>query len=142
MKIKEVILTQIELINNFILELDRISIEMGKENVNEDYILDLYLNLLKKYPGNPVILKKFAEFLQLISSKSLYTQYKLDDVSNLYENLTRLNPSDIDQELEHYYFMYNVMDEVSKAKSILMKIKNQMKQISDAENWPDAVSDS
>ena len=57
----------------------------------------------------------------------------LEDIETLYSALAELNPSDIDQELEHFYYLDWIMAEQEKAKKVIKNIEEQIKIFNDRE---------
>ena len=116
MKLEKLLRTQISKVQALSNKLNFLNEEMTKRPMDEFRILQEFNDLFNQYQANPVLLKTFATFLRMVQSEELDKQIMLEDIETLYSALAELNPSDIDQELEHFYYLDWIMAEQEKAK--------------------------
>jgi len=123
MKLEKLLRTQISKVQALSNKLNFLNEEMTKRPMDEFRILQEFNDLFNQYQANPVLLKTFATFLRMVQSEELDKQIMLEDIETLYSALAELNPSDIDQELEHFYYLDWIMAEQEKAKKVIKNIE-------------------
>ncbi|MCB9030927.1 MAG: hypothetical protein R2767_07485 [Chitinophagales bacterium] len=133
MKLEKLLRTQISKVQALSNKLNFLNEEMTKRPMDEFRILQEFNDLFNQYQANPVLLKTFATFLRMVQSEELDKQIMLEDIETLYSALAELNPSDIDQELEHFYYLDWIMAEQEKAKKVIKNIEEQIKIFNDRE---------
>ena len=133
MKLEKLLRTQISKVQALSNKLNFLNEEMTKRPMDEFRILQEFNDLFNQYQANLVLLKTFATFLRMVQSEELDKQIMLEDIETLYSALAELNPSDIDQELEHFYYLDWIMAEQEKAKKVIKNIEEQIKIFNDRE---------
>ena len=133
MKLEKLLRTQISKVQALSNKLNFLNEEMTKRPMDEFRILQEFNDLFNQYQANPVLLKTFATFLRMVQSEELDKQIMLEDIETLYSALAELNPSDIDQELEHFYYLDWIIAEQEKAKKVIKNIEEQIKIFNDRE---------
>lgn len=123
MNIKKIIHQQIKLMKKVKEEVDMLNFLMRSSPKNDKMILSKFAKLFKKYGNNVLILKSLADFLQLIDDQKLVLTYELADIQLLLTELITFNKTDLESQLELYYFLYNVMDKEDAANARLSELK-------------------
>jgi hypothetical protein len=123
MKVEKLIKRQIRHLNKLRKRLNKLRDLMKTKPKDEVLILHKFIKLLQKYNANPVILKLLADFLQMLDDKTILKTYDLEHILLLHNALTRFNPSDLESQLETYYFLYSIMADEPNADIQLAKTK-------------------
>ncbi len=123
MNVKKIIRQQIKLMKKLKVAINALNLLMRSSPKNDKMILKQFAKLLKKYGANTLILKSLCDFLQMIDDEKLVLNYELADIQLLLTELITFNKTDLESQLELYYFLYNIMDEAAAAKARLSDLK-------------------
>jgi hypothetical protein len=96
---------------------------LSSTTLSEVEKVSLLIDALNKMPSNPIIGKQLCVFLQIINDAGLLSQFNLSDIETLFQLMIRLEPGDIELQMEYVYFLFNVLDKENEALSYYERIK-------------------
>lgn len=117
--IRNNISTQIDTYGQLEAELKELYALLGKHPIDDKYLKNVLLKALKKYPAQEKMLLIFLDFLQLANSKTIFNQYELKDIDNLFQCVCKYNPYSYEIHVEYYHFLNNVLDKGIQARRVL-----------------------
>ena len=120
-----------KLIENFIHHNDRIFdflVNKGQDYENADKVITEFKDVLLQTRFNTALGVDFASVLQFLNGKEVIEQYKLSDISKLFESLLKLQDYNLDAYVDAANFEWAVMDNAEKGRAIAVKGIEKAKQ--------------
>jgi hypothetical protein len=90
----------------------------GRDYKHADKVIPLFVDTLKQTQFNAALGLDFANILQLSNDKTIFEQYTLSDISNLFASLLKLQDFNLDTYVDAAHFEWSVMDNKEKAQAI------------------------
>lgn len=125
--IKELIIDIRKQLKNFDSDLYKLrGLYPTLESKDNKRVFKLLNKLIKKYPANPVLLTEALFCLQLCNDDSIIEEYGLKYVKEVFVKSCAIFQYDVDLNMEHYYYLYNVDNNEKQAKSELKKLRKRV----------------
>jgi hypothetical protein len=110
-----------QLISNFI-EQNNAVLEFlenrGRNSKEADQVIPEFNDFLQRAKYNVALGLDYATILQLSNDEAVYSQYDLDDISQLFESLLAIQQSNLDTFVDAAHFEHSVMGNNAKARKI------------------------
>lgn len=92
--------------------------------------LNVINQIKKELLSNPNLdtLKLFLELMQLSKDPKVFKEISLKEIEILYKKLSSIFPTDIELNIEYYYFLSNVLDKEEQANTYLKEYKKKVFQ--------------